>query len=94
MSTYHRIMVYDDQNEEYRISKGKVLMPQCAEPFSHNYFYREDLDNHNAVNHLGRTKQHVGLENVCINYRWNIGVFEFYSMNIGTFICMSQVFSK
>ena len=54
-------MVCDVQKEEYRISEGKLLMLQCEEPFYHNYFYREDSDNHNSMNRGGRTKQYLGL---------------------------------
>ena len=61
MCTYYGIMVCDVQKEEYRISEGKLLMLQCEEPFYHNYFYREDSDNHNSMHHGGRTKQYPGL---------------------------------
>ena len=62
MSTYSVLMVCEDQNEEYQLSKGKVLTFKYAEPFTHHYVYRGALDNHNAMRHDGGKKQKVRLE--------------------------------
>ena len=37
MSTHSGLMVCDDQKEEYKMSKGKKITFQCAEPFARHY---------------------------------------------------------
>ena len=70
-------MVCNEQKEECRFSKRKVLTFKYEEPFDHHYLYGGAMDTHNAMCHNVRKKQHVGLNNVWISHRWTIRVFTF-----------------
>ena len=96
MSTYFRLMVRDDQKEEYRFSKGQVLTFKYAEPFYCHYLYRGDVDNHNDMRHDGGTKQKVGLENAWITHRWSIGVFTFFiaCTEVNSILCLRYFLKK